>query len=52
MSISSNDTFFLKRQKKVLKVFRHEANKGEFNIGVLFADGTFELLIQKKQVGQ
>jgi hypothetical protein len=29
---------------KVLKVFRHEINKGEVNIGVLFANGSFELL--------
>ena len=29
---------------KVLKAFRHEINKGQVNIGVLFANGSFELL--------
>ena len=47
-SMVLNDTHHFMRNKKVLKVFRHEASKGEFNIGVLFRDGTFELLILKK----
>ena len=47
-SMILNDTHAFIKNKKVLKVFRHEASKGEFNIGVLFRDGTFELLILKK----
>ena len=47
-SVILNDSYAFMKNKKVLKVFRHESSKGEFNIGVLFRDGSFELLILKK----
>ena len=46
-----NETYNHLRNKKVIKVFRHEASAGSFNIGVLFQDGSFELLILKTKAG-
>ena len=44
VALDNDQEAFGKADKKLVKMFRHEVTKGLFNIGVLYNDGSFDLL--------